>query len=177
MKEQVLLYGVCAAISIVAVALTSLIKIIVCAIAQKYGKDISGNVKEYVFTPIAIIIAGLGCYFWVNKVSPEMGAEQFILTIAVFSLATMLIYLMLFQSTRKIAVAIFNAIVQKKGLEPVVDAVQSVIGGIDTAKDTNSVEDVSKEKNNLQSSANYSSGTAQDAAANLQAMVEKIKKR
>ena len=73
--------------------------------------------------------------------------------------------------------AIFNAIVQKKGLEPVVDAVQSVIGGIDTAKDTNSVEDVSKEKNNLQSSANYSSGTAQDAAANLQAMVEKIKKR
>lgn len=74
-------------------------------------------------------------------------------------------------------VAIFNAIVQKKGLEPVVDAVQSVIGGIDTAKDTNSVEDVSKEKNNLQSSANYSSGTAQDAAANLQAMVEKIKKR
>ena len=89
MKEQVLLYGVCAAISIVAVALTSLIKIIVCAIAQKYGKDISGNVKEYVFTPIAIIIAGLGCYFWVNKVSPEMGAEQFILTIAAFSLATM----------------------------------------------------------------------------------------
>ena len=52
-----------------------------------------------------------------------------------------------------------------------------MIGGIDTAKDTNSVEDVSKEKNNLQSSANYSSGTAQDAAANLQAMVEKIKKR
>ena len=89
MKELILLYGVCAAISIASVALTSIIKIIVCAIAQKNGKDVSGNVKEYVFTPIAILLAGFGCYFWLNKISPEMGEEQFILTIGTFSLVTM----------------------------------------------------------------------------------------
>ena len=67
MKEQVLLYGVCAAISVAAVAITSMAKLIVCAIAKRYGKNVSGNVKEYVFTPIALLLAALGNYFWLEK--------------------------------------------------------------------------------------------------------------
>ena len=59
MKEQVLLYGVCAAISVAAVAITSMAKLIVCAIAKRYGKNVSGNVKEYVFTPIALLLAAV----------------------------------------------------------------------------------------------------------------------
>ena len=176
MKELILLYGVCAAISIASVALTSIIKIIVCAIAQKNGKDVSGNVKEYVFTPIAILLAGFGCYFWLNKISPEMGEEQFIMTIGTFSLVTMLVYLMLFQSTRKIAKAIFNAIVKRSELEPVVDAVQTVINGSAELKESN---ESSIEGNTaiLQSTAKNTQSTAEKAAASLQEMVEKIKKR
>ena len=63
MKELILLYGVCAAISIASVALTSIIKIVVCAIAKRNGKDVSGNVKEYVFTPIAILLPDWGAIF------------------------------------------------------------------------------------------------------------------
>ena len=175
MKELILLYGVCAAISIASVALTSIIKIVVCAIAKKNGKDVSGNVKEYVFTPIAILFAGLGCYFWLIKISPEMGEQQFIMTIAAFSLATMLIYLMLFQSTRKIASAIFNALVKKANLDPVVEVVQSVING--TAENDEDKENhLEAETTILQSNAQTSQSTAEKAAASLQEMVEKIKK-
>lgn len=175
MKELILLYGVCAAISIASVALTSIIKIVVCAIAKKNGKDVSGNVKEYVFTPIAILFAGLGCYFWLIKISPEMGEQQFIMTIAAFSLATMLIYLMLFQSTRKIASAIFNALVKKANLDPVVEVVQSVING--TAENEEDKENhLEAETTILQSNAKTSQSTAEKAAASLQEMVEKIKK-
>ena len=67
MKEQVLLYGVCAAISVAAVGITSIAKIIVCAIAKRAGKDISGNVKEYIFTPMALILAALGLYIWLEN--------------------------------------------------------------------------------------------------------------
>lgn len=175
MKELVLLYGVCAAISIASVALTSIIKIVVCAIAQRNGKDVSGNVKEYVFTPIAILFAGLGCYFWLVKISPEMGEQQFIMTIAAFSLATMLIYLMLFQSTRKIASAIFNALVKKANLEPVVEVVQSVINGAEENEEVKESH-LETEKNILQSTAKNTQSTAEKAAASLQEMVEKIKK-
>ena len=175
MKELILLYGVCAAISIASEALTSIIKIVVCAIAKKNGKDVSGNVKEYVFTPIAILFAGLGCYFWLIKISPEMGEQQFIMTIAAFSLATMLIYLMLFQSTRKIASAIFNALVKKANLDPVVEVVQSVING--TAENEEDKENhLEAETTILQSNAKTSQSTAEKAAASLQEMVEKIKK-
>lgn len=175
MKELILLYGVCAAISIASVALTTIIKIVVCAIAKKNGKDVSGNVKEYVFTPIAILFAGLGCYFWLIKISPEMGEQQFIMTIAAFSLATMLIYLMLFQSTRKIASAIFNALVKKANLDPVVEVVQSVING--TAENEEDKENhLEAETTILQSNAKTSQSTAEKAAASLQEMVEKIKK-
>ena len=175
MKELILLYGVCAAISIASVALTSIIKIVVCAIAKRNGKDVSGNVKEYVFTPVAILFAGLGCYLWLIKLSPEMGEQQFIMTIAAFSLATMLIYLMLFQSTRKIASAIFNALVKKANLDPVVEVVQSVING--TAENEEDKENhLEAETTILQSNAKTSQSTAEKAAASLQEMVEKIKR-
>ena len=104
-----------------------------------------------------------------------MGEQQFIMTIAAFSLATMLIYLMLFQSTRKIASAIFNALVKKANLDPVVEVVQSVING--TAENEEDKENhLEAETTILQSNAKISQSTAEKAAASLQEMVEKIKK-
>ena len=81
MKEQVLLYSVCAAISVAAVGITSIAKIVVCAIAKRAGKDLSGNVKEYIFTPIALILAALGLYIWLEKFMHVEDEELFVLII------------------------------------------------------------------------------------------------
>ena len=122
MKEQVLLYSVCAAISVAAVGITSIAKIVVCAIAKRAGKDLSGNVKEYIFTPIALILAALGLYIWLEKFMHVEDEELFVLIIVCFSVGTMLIYWLLFQPTRKLATALIHAIARRVNAEPVVDA-------------------------------------------------------
>lgn len=124
MKEQFLLYGVCAAISVVAVAVTSLLKIIVCAIAKRCKKSLSGNVKEYLFTPIAILLAAGGEYLWLDMFMHLEDEQVFILLIVCFSIATMLIYWLLFQPTRKAAVNLIRAVMKRGQFAPIVDAVE-----------------------------------------------------
>ena len=184
MKEQVLLYSVCAAISVAAVGITSIAKIIACEIAKRAGKDLSGNVKEYIFTPIALILAALGLYIWLEKFMHVEDEELFVLIIVCFSVGTMLIYWLLFQPTRKLATAIIHAIARRVNAEPVVDAVEEVVGE-------------AEEETNLQANANGggaaekpSAGTesgktdnfsasviADSAADKLKAMVDAIKKK
>ncbi len=124
MKEQLLLYGVCAAISVAAVAATSLLKIIVCAIAKWCGKSLSGNVKEYLFTPIAILLAAGGEYLWLEVFMHVEDEQLFILLTVCFSIATMLIYWLLFQPTRKAAVNLIRAIAKRGQFAPIVEAVE-----------------------------------------------------
>ncbi len=124
MKEQILQYGVCTAIAVGVVAITSLLKIIVCAIAKRCGKNLSGNVKEYLFTPIALVLAALGEYIWLDKFVRIESEEMFILLIVCFSLGTMLIYWLLFQPTRKAAVNLIRAIVKRGKFEPIVETVE-----------------------------------------------------
>ena len=124
MKEQFLLYGVCAAISVVAVAVTSLLKIIVCAIAKRCGKSLSGNVKEYLFTPIAILLAAGGEYLWLEVFMHFEDEQVFILLTVCFSIATMLIYWLLFQPTRKAEVNLIRAAMKRGQFAPIVDAVE-----------------------------------------------------
>ena len=181
MKEQVLLYGVCAAISVAAVGITSIAKIIVCAIAKRAGKDISGNVKEYIFTPMALILAALGLYIWLENFMHVEDEEIFVLLIVCFSIGTMLIYWLLFQPTRKLATAIIHAIAKKANVEPVVDVIEVVIDQAD--------EKVSEPaENNLQSTATETEAAekpteeklndaTETAADKLRAMVDAIKKK
>lgn len=181
MKEQVLLYGVCAAISVAAVGITSIAKIIVCAIAKRAGKDISGNVKEYIFTPMALILAALGLYIWLENFMHVEDEELFVLLIVCFSIGTMLIYWLLFQPTRKLATAIIHAIAKKANVDPVVDVIEGVI---DQAE-----EKVSEPaENNLQSTATETEAAekpkeeklndaTETAADKLRAMVDAIKKK
>lgn len=124
MKEQILLYGVCAAIAVAAVAVTSLLKIVVCAIAKKCNKNLSGNVKEYLFTPIALLLAAGGEYLWLDRFMHIEDEQLFILLVVSFSLGTMLIYWLLFQPTRKAAVNLIRAIAKKSKLSPIVEAVE-----------------------------------------------------
>ena len=181
MKEQVLLYGVCAAISVAAVGITSIAKIIVCAIAKRAGKDISGNVKEYIFTPMALILAALGLYIWLENFMHVEDEELFVLLIVCFSVGTMLIYWLLFQPTRKLATAIIHAIAKKANVEPVVDVIEGVIDQTE--------EKVSEPaENNLQSIATKTEAAekptekelndaTETAADKLRAMVDAIKKK
>lgn len=181
MKEQVLLYGVCAAISVAAVGITSIAKIIVCAIAKRAGKDISGNVKEYIFTPMALILAALGLYIWLENFMHVEDEELFVLLIVCFSVGTMLIYWLLFQPTRKLATAIIHTIAKKANVEPVVDVIEGVIDQAEekvtepaesnlqsTAIKTEAVEKSTEEKLN---------DATETAADKLRAMVDAIKKK
>lgn len=161
MKEQVLLYGVCAAISVAAVGVTSIIKIVVCAIAKRAGKDVSGNVKEYVFTPIAILLAGLGIYIWLDRFMGITNDAQFILTVLCGSFATMVIYWLIFQPTRKLAVAIIHAVAKKTNAEPIIDAIEEVFDHSETETVKKTAEET----------------IAEEAADKLQAMVNAIKNK
>ena len=184
MKEQVLLYGVCAAISVAAVGITSIAKIVVCAIAKRYGKDLSGNVKEYVFTPIALILAALGLYIWLEKFMHVESEEQFVLIILCFSFATMVIYWMLFQPTRKLATALIHAIARRVNAEPVVDAVEEVVSEAEgeTNLQANANGGGAAEKPSAgtgsETTDNFSASVIADSAADkLKAMVDAIKKK
>ena len=97
MKDDIIMYGVCAAISIAAVAITSIVKLIVCSIAKKMEKDVSSNAKEYLFTPLALVLSAIGLYIWLDRFVNLENDEKFILIVACFSVGTMLIYWLLFQ--------------------------------------------------------------------------------
>ncbi len=167
MKEQVLLYGVCAAISVAAVGVTSIAKLIVCAIAKRAGRNLSGNVKEYVFTPMALLLAALGLYIWLENFMHVEDEELFVLLIVCFSVGTMLIYWLLFQPTRKLATAIIHAIANRTNTEPIFGVIEGVI---DQTKEnmTESAGKPTEEKLN---------DATETAAGKLRAMVDAIKKK
>lgn len=190
MKEQVLLYGVCAAISVAAVGITSIAKIIVCAIAKRAGKDISGNVKEYIFTPMALILAALGLYIWLENFMHVEDEELFVLLIVCFSIGTMLIYWLLFQPTRKLATAIIHAIAKKANVEPVVDVIEGVIDQAEekvsepvesnlqsTATETEAAEKPSGQSASGGADEAPETVIVETAADKLKAMVDAIKKK
>lgn len=113
MKQDIIMYGVCLALVIAAVAITSLIKYAVKAICEKCGKPLSSTMKEYIFTPLAVSLAGLGVYFWLRN-GCEIQSESFIyLVSALAGTLTTIVYLAVFQPTRKIAAKIVQWISQK----------------------------------------------------------------
>lgn len=168
MKDDIIMYGVCAAISIAAVAITSIVKLIVCSIAKKRKKDVSSNAKEYLFTPIALVLSAIGVYIWLDRFVRLENDERFILIVACFSIGTMLVYWLLFQPTRKLAKAIIRAIVNKSKLKPAVDAVEQII--VNSSTEYN--------KTDLQSTAKPLAGSEADKSAeSLREMVESIKNK
>ena len=184
MKEQVLLYSVCAAISVAAVGITSVAKIVVCAIAKRAGKDLSGNVKEYVFTPMALILAALGLYIWLERFMYVEDEALFVLLIVCFSVGTMLIYWLLFQPTRKLATALIHAIARRVNAEPVVDAVEEVVSEAEgetnlqaNANGGGAAEKLSAETESAMTDNSSASVIADSAADKLKAMVDAIKKK
>ena len=184
MKEKVLLYSVCAAIAVAAVGITSVAKIVVCAIAKRAGRDLSGNVKEYVFTPMALILAALGLYIWLERFMHVEDEELFVLLIVCFSVGTMLIYWLLFQPTRKLATAVIHAIARRVNAEPVVEAVEQVVGEAEeetdlqaNANDGGAAEKLSAEPESGTAVDSSASIIADSAADKLKAMVDAIKKK
>ena len=184
MKEQVLLYSVCAAIAVAAVGITSVAKIVVCAIAKRAGRDLSGNVKEYVFTPMALILAALGLYIWLERFMHVEDEELFVLLIVCFSVGTMLIYWLLFQPTRKLATAVIHAIARRVNAEPVVEAVEQVVGEAEEETDLQAnangggaAEKPAAEIESKTAVDFYASMISDSAADKLKAMVDAIKKK
>lgn len=164
MKVQVLMYAVCAAIAVGAVIITSIAKVIVCALVKRHGKDMSGNIKEYVFTPIALILSALGQYLWLDKGIKLNDDEQFILIVICFSVGTMLIYWLIFQPTRKLAQAIIKTLAEKAQLTPVLDTAEEVVA---------QANEVEKAKSDLPKKAN--DDVSDNAEKSLQELVEAIK--
>lgn len=188
MQEQILMYGVCAAITIAAVAITSFFKIIVCAIAKRCGRSLSGNVKEYIFTPVALLLAAGALYVWLEHYIHVEDEQLFILIIVCFSVGTMLIYWLLFQPTRKAAKGVIRTIAHCFNVEPAIDAVQEVMSashaGEEQEEPTQPNLQSNAEKAGDSSQINASDSTERDSpktidseADKLRAMVEAIKKK
>lgn len=169
MKQQVLMYAVSAAIAVLAVILTSIAKLITCAVLKKHGKDMSGNAKEYVFTPIALILSALGLYLWLDKGMKLNDDELFILIVVCFSVGTMLIYWLIFQPTRKIAEIIIKKIAEKANLKPVIDIAEDII----QQANGNAKIESSVTSNEVATAFE----TSEKAEKSLQELVESIKKQ
>lgn len=131
MQYYLLLYGVCAVITLAAVLLTSLIKVCVCA-ALKKGGGLSGTAKEYLFTPIAITLAASGVFFWLVKGLKIVDVEFIVLCTAAFSVATMFFYWLIFQPTRKLAVKLITIISERVRLKELAEVLKEVA---ETGKD------------------------------------------
>lgn len=120
-----LIYGVCALLIVGAVAVTSIVKIIVKKVAEKNGKELSGTFKEYIFTPLSVSLASVSVYFWL-KCGCSIDNSVFLkLFSALAGAVAPIIYLLLFQSTRKIAVRILNWIRSKIDVKKAAEVVIS----------------------------------------------------
>lgn len=164
MKDDIIIYGVCAAISIAAVAITSIVKLIVCSIAKKMKKDVSSNAKEYLFTPLALVLSAIGLYIWLDRFVNLENDEKFILIVACFSVGTMLIYWLLFQPTRKIAQAIIRAIISRSKIKPAVDAVDQILADSSVENSDSALQSTAKSE-------------AEKTAESLREIVESIKNK
>lgn len=164
MKDDIIMYGVCAAISIAAVAITSIVKLIVCSIAKKMKKDVSSNAKEYLFTPLALVLSAIGLYIWLDRFVNLENDEKFILIVACFSVGTMLIYWLLFQPTRKIAQAIIRAIISRSKIKPAIDAVDQILADSSGENSDSALQSTAKSE-------------AEKTAESLREIVESIKNK
>lgn len=164
MKDDIIMYGVCAAISIAAVAITSIVKLIVCSIAKKMEKDVSSNAKEYLFTPLALVLSAIGLYIWLDRFVNLENDEKFILIVACFSVGTMLIYWLLFQPTLKIAQAIIRAIISRSKIKPAVDAVDQILADSSVENSDSALQSTAKSE-------------AEKTAESLREIVESIKNK
>ena len=139
MQYYLLLYGVCAGITLAAVLLTSFIKVCVCAALKKVG-GLSGTAKEYLFTPIALISAAAGVFFWLVKGLQIVDLEFIVLCTSAFSVATMFFYWLIFQPTRKFAVKLFTIISERVRLKELAETLKEAATGKDvTHEDLQSI--------------------------------------
>ncbi len=160
-----LIYGVCALLVIGAVAVTSIIKIIVKKVAEKNGKELSGTFKEYIFTPLSVSLASVSVYFWL-KCGCSIDNSVFLkLFSALAGAIAPIIYLLLFQSTRKIAVKILNWIRSKinlkKAAEVVISAAKDKEVNIDDLAGVVKTEESGKGQDAAEGSSNFEDLVAQ----------------
>lgn len=135
MIYQLKLYGVCAIIAFCAVLITSLLKLTAAGLAKKCGKTLSGAAKEYVFTPIAILLSGGGVFIWLTRWLCLTDAEFIILCTAAFAIATMFLYWLVFQPTRKLAVKLASIIAERVRLKELAETLKEAAAGNDVSKE------------------------------------------
>lgn len=135
MIYQIKLYGVCAVIAFCAVLITSLIKLMAAGIAKKCGKSLPGVAKEYVFTPIAILLSGGGVFVWLTRWLCLTDAEFIILCTVAFAIATMFLYWLVFQPTRKLAVTLASIIAERVRLKELAQTFKEATTGNDVTKE------------------------------------------
>lgn len=153
MKYYLLLYGVCAVITLAAVLLTSLIKVCVCA-AFKKGGGLSGTAKEYVFTPIALLSAAAGVFWWLTQGLKLTDVEFIVLCTGAFSVATMFFYWLIFQPTRKLAVKLITIISERVRLKELAETLKEVASGKDlTQEDLQSIAKTDEKTEEISQSA------------------------
>lgn len=121
---------------------------------------------------------------WLEKFMHVESEEQFVLIILCFSFATMVIYWMLFQPTRKLATALIHAIARRVNAEPVVDAVEEVVSEAEgetnlqaSANGGGAAEKPSVGTGSGMADNSSTSVIADSAADKLKAMVDAIKKK
>ncbi len=140
MIYQVKLYGVSAIIAFCAVLVTSFIKLMASAIVKKSGKELPSAVKEYIFTPLAIVLSGGGVFIWLTRWMGMKDAEFIILCTASFAIATMFLYWLIFQPTRKLAVRLMKIVAERIRLKELAETLKAATEKTDiTKKDLQSI--------------------------------------
>lgn len=104
-----MVWGVYGAIIVVAVAVTSCIKLIV----KKCNGGEVGTAWEYVLSVISLALAGGGAVAWLYYYAGFAWADISVLA-SLAGTATYIVYLLLFQSTRKAGLALLARIATKR---------------------------------------------------------------
>lgn len=125
-----LIYGIYAAIIIVAIALTSCIKLLV-----KHFTELN-TMWEYILSLVSLVLAAGGAFLWLYFYGGFTSWEYLTVMCTLAGTSTYIVYLLIFQSTRKLGLALIAKIFNKTGTSLADAAKTAVEDGNDTSKET-----------------------------------------
>lgn len=116
-----LIYGIYACIIVAAIGVTSCVKLIV----KRVAKENIGTLWEYLLSIISFVLAAGGSFLWLYFYGQFTSAGYYCVMCLLAGTSTYIIYLLLFQSTRKAGLALIKAITSRVTGKEFTDAIAS----------------------------------------------------
>lgn len=124
-----LIYGVYAAIVVAAIGITSCVKLIV----KKCSAQGMSTLWEYILSIISFVLAAGGAFCWLYFFGGYTSVPYFCVMCALAGTSTYIIYLLLFQSTRKAGLALIHKITSKITGKEIADTIAQTAKDGDTS--------------------------------------------